>query len=104
MPGRPAVQPDITVERKGPRVDAPDKAVNGFLGSVGLTREACEVRETPKGAFLFAVGPVLILYFPITIAGSGLARSGTMPAYPALWAGNAVLLVAGLLLTRRAAR
>ena len=53
--GLALAQPDQRSERKGPRVDAPDKAVQGFLGSVGLTREACEVRETPKGSFLFAV-------------------------------------------------
>ena len=53
--GLPLAQPDQRIERKGPRIDAPDKAIAGFLGSVGLTRDACEVRETPKGTFLFAV-------------------------------------------------
>ncbi len=53
--GVPAVQPDITVERKGPRVDAPEKAIQGFLKSTGLTLEDCEQRETPKGPVWFAV-------------------------------------------------
>ena len=53
--GVPAVQPDITVERKGPRVDAPQKAIQGFLKSTGLTLEDCEQRETPKGPVWFAV-------------------------------------------------
>ena len=53
--GLPAVQPDITVERKGPRVDAPQKAIDGFLKSTGLTLEDCEQRETPKGPVWFAV-------------------------------------------------
>ena len=53
--GLPAVQPDITVERKGPRVDAPQKAIAGFLKSTGLTLEDCEQRETPKGPVWFAV-------------------------------------------------
>ncbi len=53
--GLPAVQPDITVERKGPRVDAPAKAIAGFLKSTGLTLEDCEQRETPKGPVWFAV-------------------------------------------------
>ena len=51
----PAEQPDITVERKGPRVDAPEKAIAGFLRSTGLTLEDCEQRETPKGPVWFAV-------------------------------------------------
>ena len=48
-------QSDITVERKGPRVDAPEKAIAGFLKSTGLTLEDCEQRETPKGPVWFAV-------------------------------------------------
>ena len=53
--GLPAVQPDITVERKGPRIDAPAKAIEGFLKSTGLTLDDCEQRETPKGPVWFAV-------------------------------------------------
>ena len=53
--GMPAEQPDITVERKGPRVDAPQKAIDGFLKSTGLTLGDCEQRETPKGPVWFAV-------------------------------------------------
>ena len=48
-------QSDITVERKGPRVDAPQKAIDGFLKSTGLTLDDCERRETPKGTVWFAV-------------------------------------------------
>ena len=55
VPGLPDVQPDITVERKGPRVDAPEKAIQGFLKSTGLTLDDCEQRETPKGPVWFAV-------------------------------------------------
>ena len=51
----PTKQPNITVERKGPRVDAPEKAIQGFLKSTGLTLEDCEQRETPKGPVWFAV-------------------------------------------------
>ena len=46
--------PAQTEERKGPRADAPEKAVEGFLRSTGLTRDQLEVRETPKGTLLFA--------------------------------------------------
>ena len=50
-----AAQPDLTEERRGPRVDAREQAVEGFLGAVGLSRDQLEERETPKGTFLFAV-------------------------------------------------
>ncbi len=54
--GIPATQPDLREERRGPRNDAPDRAIQGFLGSVGLDSiDQCEARETPKGTFLFAV-------------------------------------------------
>ncbi|MEC9347855.1 MAG: glycine--tRNA ligase subunit beta [Pseudomonadota bacterium] len=53
--GIPAAQEDVREERRGPRADAPARAIEGFLGSTGLTREQLEERETPKGSFLFAV-------------------------------------------------
>lgn len=53
--GLPLSQPDLKEERKGPRVDAPEKAIAGFLRSTGLTLEQCERRETPKGAVWFAL-------------------------------------------------
>ncbi len=53
--GLPTEQPDVREERKGPKADAPGKAVEGFLRSVGLTRDQLEERETPKGNVLFAV-------------------------------------------------
>lgn len=52
--GLPLAQPDVVEERRGPRVDAPEKAIEGFLKGNGLTRDALEPRETPKGTFLFA--------------------------------------------------
>ena len=53
--GLPLAQPDVREERRGPRVDAPEKAIEGFLRGAGLTRAQCEEREMPKGTFLFAV-------------------------------------------------
>ena len=54
--GLPARQPDVREERKGPRVGAPAKAVEGFLRSAGLAAlDEAEVRETDKGSFYFAV-------------------------------------------------
>ncbi|HWD27195.1 MAG TPA: glycine--tRNA ligase subunit beta [Rhizomicrobium sp.] len=53
--GLPAKQPDVKDEKKGPRVNAPQKAVDGFLRSAGVTLEDCEQRDDGKGAFYVAV-------------------------------------------------
>ncbi|WP_417828176.1 glycine--tRNA ligase subunit beta [Thalassospira sp.] len=53
--GLPEKQPDLREERRGPRADAPEKAINGFLAGNGVTIDQCEKRETPKGIFLFAI-------------------------------------------------
>ncbi|MEM9394772.1 MAG: glycine--tRNA ligase subunit beta [Pseudomonadota bacterium] len=50
-----AASAPVREERKGPRADAPDKAIEGFLRSTGLTRDQLETRETQKGDVLFAV-------------------------------------------------
>jgi len=52
--GLPAMSPDTREERKGPKVGAPEQAVEGFLRGAGLTRDQLEERETPKGAVWFA--------------------------------------------------
>jgi glycyl-tRNA synthetase beta chain len=42
-------------ERRGPRVGAPQAAIDGFLRSVGLASiQDCEVRDTGRGEFYFA--------------------------------------------------
>ena len=46
--------PDINEERKGPRTDAPEKAIQGFLKSAGVTLKDCEVVESKKGSFYLA--------------------------------------------------
>ncbi len=53
--GLPARQPDVREERRGPRVDAPDAAIAGFLKSVGLARQALQERSNDKGTYLYAV-------------------------------------------------
>src|SRR5512142_2116016 len=53
--GLPAKQPDVSEERKGPRVGAPEKAIEGFLRSAGVTLEQCEKRDDGKGEFYVAV-------------------------------------------------
>ena len=49
-----AESPTIREERKGPKVGAPDKAVEGFLRGAGIARDQLEERDTPKGAIYFA--------------------------------------------------
>jgi glycyl-tRNA synthetase beta chain len=46
--------PRVTEERKGPRVDAPDKAIEGFLRGAGVAREDLEIRDEKKGQVYFA--------------------------------------------------
>ena len=53
--GLPDSTPDISEERRGPRTDAPKKAIQGFLGSIGLTLDDVEKRDTDKGQFYFVV-------------------------------------------------
>ena len=52
--GLPKETPTRTEERKGPRTDAPEKALDGFLRSTGLTRDQLEVRPDRKGEVWFA--------------------------------------------------
>ncbi|WP_295314370.1 glycine--tRNA ligase subunit beta [Roseobacter sp.] len=46
--------PTTVEERKGPKADAPEKAIEGFLRGAGLARDDLEERDTPKGPVLFA--------------------------------------------------
>jgi glycyl-tRNA synthetase beta chain len=53
--GLPAKQPDASEERKGPRVGAPEKAIEGFLRSAGVTLEECGKQSDSKGEFYVAI-------------------------------------------------
>ena len=46
-------QNDVQEEKRGPRVDANQIAIDGFVKSVGAKPEHLVKRETPKGVFLF---------------------------------------------------
>ena len=53
--GLPARQPDRAEERKGPRVGAPEKAIEGFLKAAGLgSIDEAVVQSDPKGDFFVA--------------------------------------------------
>ena len=55
--GVPARQPDVKEERKGPRVDANEKAIAGFLKAAGLASidQAKIEKDAKKGDFYVAV-------------------------------------------------
>ena len=53
--GLPLETQAVTEERRGPRADAPEQALAGFLKSTGLTRDRLEERDDAKGRFLYAV-------------------------------------------------
>ena len=53
--GLTAHSPTTREERKGPRTDAPDAALEGFLRSTGLSKDQLEARDDKKGQVWFAV-------------------------------------------------
>ncbi|HKN27509.1 MAG TPA: glycine--tRNA ligase subunit beta [Roseiarcus sp.] len=55
--GLPGAQPTLREERKGPRVGAPEAAVQGFLKSAGLARieDATVEKDPKKGEFYVAL-------------------------------------------------
>jgi glycyl-tRNA synthetase beta chain len=81
--GLPAASKPISEERRGPRADAPEQAIAGFLKSTDLARDALEERETGKGRFLFATierpgrptAEVLSQHLPAVIEGLAWPKS-----------------------------
>ncbi len=53
--GLPATTEDSREEKRGPRTDAPQKAIDGFRKAHGVTLDQCEIRDTGKGEYWFAV-------------------------------------------------
>ena len=53
--GLPAQQPDISIEKKGPKTSAPQPAIDGFLKSSGLALNQLEKRMVGKDETYFAV-------------------------------------------------
>ena len=51
--GLPLQQSTVVEERRGPRVDAPAAALDGFMRSNNISRDQIEERETKKGRFYF---------------------------------------------------
>jgi glycyl-tRNA synthetase beta chain len=53
--GLDAKAADVNEERKGPRVDAPQPAIDGFLKSTGLELRQLKIQDDKKGKFYLAV-------------------------------------------------
>jgi glycyl-tRNA synthetase beta chain len=92
--GIPERQPDRSEERRGPRVGAPQQALDGFLRAAGLASiEQCEVRDTGRGEFYFAViqsagrpaAEVLPELLQAAIAELPWPKSMRFPAAPLRW-------------------
>ncbi|MCK1390687.1 glycine--tRNA ligase subunit beta [Bradyrhizobium sp. 1] len=90
--GIPARQPDLKTERRGPKIGAPDVAVQGFLKATGLkSLDEAKIQRDPKGDFyigliekpgrdaievLAEILPVIIRTFPWPKSMRWGARSG----------------------------
>ncbi|WP_284265703.1 glycine--tRNA ligase subunit beta [Roseicyclus amphidinii] len=55
LEGLTGESPTTREERRGPRTDAPEKAIEGFLRGAGVTKDQLEVRPDRKGEVYFAV-------------------------------------------------
>jgi len=54
--GIPARQSDLKTERRGPKIGAPDQAVQGFLKATGLkSLDEATIQKDPKGDFYIAL-------------------------------------------------
>src|SRR4051812_15511924 len=91
--GLPAKQPDVKEERKGPRVGAPEKAIEGFLRSAGVTLDQCQKQSDGKGEFYVAViarkgratAEVLAEVLPETFAKLPWPKSMRFPGSSVRW-------------------
>jgi glycyl-tRNA synthetase beta chain len=53
--GLPTQTPDISEEKRGPKIDAPDQAIAGFLKSTGLAKDQLTQRADGKAIFYYAM-------------------------------------------------
>jgi len=91
--GLPAKQPDVSEELKGPKVDAPQAALDGFLRKTGLTKDQLKVEKTPKGDVYLAVieragratAEVLAEILPECFAKLPWPKSMRFPDSPVRW-------------------
>ena len=92
-PNLPPAAADRHEERRGPSIDAPKGAIEGFLKSVGLSRNQVEEREEKKGTFLYAARAIkgrqaeeiLAEKLPNIIADFGWPKSMHWTSGPLRW-------------------
>jgi glycyl-tRNA synthetase beta chain len=53
--GLPTRTPDMSEEKRGPKIDAPEQAIAGFLKSTGLAKEQLTQRADGKATFFYAL-------------------------------------------------
>ncbi len=87
------IRPDRALEELARRTALAAAAF--FFTLIGIPLGISSARGGRVGAFLTASAPVLVLYFPLVMAMSNLARKGEVPVYPGLWSGNLLLTVVG---------
>ncbi|MHC4450636.1 MAG: LptF/LptG family permease [Planctomycetota bacterium] len=75
-----------------------------FFALAGVSLGILAGNKAKVASVITACAPIIVIYFPLVIAGSNLARTGTLPVYPSLWLGNFVLAVGGSYLLYRVAR
>ncbi|HWA30982.1 MAG TPA: glycine--tRNA ligase subunit beta, partial [Rhizomicrobium sp.] len=93
MSGLPVKQPDVSEELKGPKVDAPAAALDGFLRKAGVTKDQLKVEKTPKGDVYLAViarkgratADVLAEILPECFAKLPWPKSMRFPGSPVRW-------------------
>jgi len=91
--GLPAQQKDVEEERKGPRVNAPENAIEGFLRSAGVTLDQCVKENDGKGEFYVArikregraTADVLAAILPETLGKLPWPKSMRWPGSPVRW-------------------
>ncbi len=54
--------------------------------------------------FVICFLPAVLIYYPLVMAGGGLARDGKVPMAPGVWAANAIAALAGVVLMWRLIR
>jgi glycyl-tRNA synthetase beta chain len=91
--GLPGEKPAQSVEKRGPRVDAPAAALEGFLSANKVSVEALEKRATDKGTFYFLnqhspaqpLASILPQLLTNVLLGITWAKSQTWGAYTLKW-------------------
>ncbi|MFN7227326.1 MAG: glycine--tRNA ligase subunit beta [Holosporales bacterium] len=89
----PAEKPAQSLEKRGPRADAPAAALEGFLSANKISIDALEKRTTDKGAFYFLnqhspaqpLASILPLLLTNALLSITWAKSQTWGAYTLKW-------------------